>query len=870
MSSLWSLFWRGMRLASIAVLVIVLAVAALGYHLSMRSAPEYARTHVLVGPRAEVEIVRDANAVPHIFAETEYDAYFALGFVHAQDRLWQMELRRRLAQGRISELAGGFASYTGQEDFLLRVDVTMRALDLYGHAQRSLPYQSPDIHRALSAYAAGVNAWLDTIDREALGKGAPELMLFGAEVEPWKPEDALAAFKMLAATLSGSPFAEIRATRYLIEQGAERAEDLFPQPPNPAVTALPPFASLFGEEVEFADARTAEEALSDWPHGLNAADHAGASNAWAVSRARSAARAPILASDPHLPLSAPSVWYLASLHFPDGGVIGGTIAGIPAVLAGRSEKLAWGPTTLYADTADFFMETVNPDNPDEYKTPDGWLPFETRREIVRKADGGAVEVTLRRTRHGPVLPLDWRGLAAITPADKAPALSWTLLTDEDRSLAAVMSLMRAGSVEEAVALAPMVVSPPQLVTLADKDGVALISVGHVPKRRADSKTRGRVASPGWRPENDWLGVRHGGELPHAVEPPSGVVANANNKITDAPYPDNLGFEWPEPYRIERLSKLLNNREYHTLRSFQAIQTDTVSEMARAVLPLLAGELWRQREQESGLRREALDLLAEWNGAMDSYIAEPLIFSAWARATVRRLTAERLGSLASSYEGLRPLFLERVFRDVDGAAGRWCVAAPEEAAQVEEAGPEEEAADAPASLAEPGDPTEPAEPDAASQIPPLLACRAIADAALSDALDELSEAYGPNIERWRWGKAHKAVHRHQPLSGSGLGFLFDIVQDSPGGDHTLFRGQIPGRGEAPYHNVHAGGFRAIYDFADLDRSVAAISTGQSGHFLSRHYDDFAEIWSSGDYVPLSLDRQDAQAGAVGVTRLIPQQ
>lgn len=870
MSSIWSLIWRGARWAAIVVLVIVFAVAVLGYHLSMRSAPEYARTHVLVGPRAEVEIVRDANAVPHIFAETEYDAYFALGFVHAQDRLWQMELRRRLAQGRISELAGGFASYTGQEDFLLRVDVTMRALDLYGHAQRSLEYQTPEIRRALSAYAAGVNSWLDTVDREALGKGAPELMLFGAEVEAWKPEDALAAFKMLAATLSGSPFAEIRATRYLIEQGAERAEDLFPQPPNPAVTALPPFASLFGEAVEFADAGAGEGGLSDWPHGLNAADYAGASNAWAVSGARSAAGAPIVASDPHLPLSAPSVWYLASLRFPDGGVIGGTIAGIPAILAGRNEQLAWAPTTLYADTADFFMETVNPDYPNLYETPDGWAPFDTRQEIIRKADGSAVEVTLKRSRHGPVLPLDWRGIAAITPADKAPALSWTLLTDEDRSLAAVMELMRAGSVEDAIALVPMVVSPPQLVTLADKNGVALIAAGQVPKRSADSKTRGRVASPGWRPENDWLGVRHGGELPRAVNPASGAVANANNKITDAPYPDNLGFEWPEPYRIERLSKLLNNREYHSLRSFQAIQTDTVSEMARAVLPLLAGELWRQREQESGLRREALDLLAEWNGAMDPYIAEPLIFSAWARATVRRLTAERLGPLAASYEGLRPLFLERVFRDVDGAAERWCVAAPDEEERGEQESSEDEGADEAASMEEPGDPTEPAEASVEAAVPPLLACRAIADAALSDALKELSEAYGPSIERWRWGKAHRAVHRHQPLSGSGLGFLFDITQDSPGGDHTLFRGQTPGRGATPYANVHAGGFRAIYDFADLDRSVVAISTGQSGHFLSRHYDDFAEVWRSGDYVPLSLDRQDAQAGAVGVTRLIPEE
>lgn len=826
-----STFWRVAKWIMAGAIMFAVVSVGLIYWLAQGSTPDYARAFEIEGPNAEIEIVRDAQAVPHIFAKTEYDAFFGLGFVHAQDRLWQMLLRRAIVQGRVSEFAGSFAGVADMSDFLLRVDITMRSLDLYGHAQRALTHQTEETRRSLDAYAAGVNAWLDIVADEGMGGGAPELLLIDGQVERWRPEDAIAAFKMLAANLMGSPFHEIRRTRYLIRQGPERVEDLFPEAPGGAVTALPPFAALFGDDVEFAAAERGREAAFDWPHGLDAGDFRGASNAWAVDGSRSATRAPLLASDPHLPLSAPSVWYLARIQFPDGGAIGGTIAGIPSVLAGRNEHIAWGPTTLYSDTADFYMETVNPDDPATYKIADGWAPFQTRDERITKSDGSVVEVTMRRTRHGPVLPLDWTALAEITPQGSAPALSWTLLSDEDRSLSAAMRLMRATSLDDAERLAGDYVAPPQLITIADAERVGIFAVGQAPLRRSESRVQGRVASPGWRAENDWVGVVSSSALPRSIDPPSGVVANANNRVTDAPFPNHLGFEWPAPYRMNRLADLLNNREYHTADSFRAIQNDVVSEMARGVLPLIARPLWAAVGQESGQRRAALDRLAAWNGGMDALSPEPLIFNAWLRALTTRLTADDLDELAADFAGIRPLFVERVYRDIDGAAGRWC-----------------DDRDTPA-------------PET---------CDDIASLALDDALAELTEKYGEDLARWRWGEAHMAVHRHQPFGQTPLGLLFNIVHETGGGDHTLLRGQMPGDGDEPYRNVHAGGYRAIYDFADLDRSVAAIATGQSGHFLSRHYDDLAETWRTGDFIPLSLARRDAETGAVGVTRITPAQ
>jgi len=811
------------RLTGIAFALGLLGLGVV-YYLVSRSLPEYDQDRVVTGVSAPVEIVRDAYAVPHILGQTDADVYFGLGYAHAQDRLWQMELARRAAQGRLAEVFGPRA---------VKFDALMRSLELHPYAVAAVEAQSADVRAALASYAAGVNARIDIVNKAALGRGAPEFFAFPAALAPWTAADSLAVMKMMAFRLSAAASSETRRARFLLKTSPEDVADLFPDYPDGGVTALPKYAALF-DGAEFAKLEPAKPdpvtALFGPPP---TPELAGASNAWAVDGARSASGAPLLASDPHLWLSAPSVWYLTRLEFPDGGVIGATLPGIPAIIIGRNQKLAWGLTTANFDDQDIFIERLNPDNPQEYLTPDGWEPIETRETLIAVDGAPPVSMTLRRTRHGPVPPLEQFGLATITPAGYIPALAWTALTSADQSLEAMMRLMRAGTLEDARDAAALHVAPAQNVIVSDGKDVAMFVAGRAPLRKVGSGTRGRVPSPGWTGEHDWIGYVPANRLPSAMRPESGVVANANNRTTDAEYPYHLTYDWDTPYRIRRIEKQLGARRFHSAESFRALQNDAVSEMARSVLPLVANDLWWGAEGVAAganpLRAEALERLADWNGEMSEHAPEPLIFAAWMRALTTRLTADELGPLAEEYAGMRPLFVERVFHDVDGAS-RWCDI--DKTAQRE-------------------------------------TCAQVAALALDDALAELSKRYGGNLSAWRWGEAHVAVHEHAPLGQIGwLGWLVNLTQETSGGDFTVLRGMTKGSGDNPYLNVHAAAFRAVYDFENLDNSVYIESTGQSGHPLSRHYDDLSETWALGGYIPMTMDMNDVRAGAIGVMRLIP--
>ena len=403
-------------------------------------------------------------------------------------------------------------------------------------------------------------------------------------------------------------------------------------------------------------------------------------------------------------------------------------------------------------------------------------------------------------------------------------------------MAQELELMRATDVESAVAAGRHVLAPGQNLTLADKRGVGVAVTGRPPARQPDSRSKGRIPSLGWVAANDWAGLADPETTPRSVRPRSGVVANANNRSTNAAFPNHISFDWAAPYRIRRIEQKLNGRKFHTAESFVEIQNDTVSEMARSVLPLIARDLWWTRDEAPGdargdRRERALAMLGQWNGEMSEHAPEPLIFSAWMRALTRRVAGDELGELIAEIEGAHPLFIERVFYDVNGAS-IWCDV----------------------------DKTVRAE-----------SCAEIAKLALDDALEELVAAYGDGIEIWRWGEAHRARHVATPLGRQWpFDLLVNIEHETSGGDYTLQRAKTRGRGVEPYLNVHAAGYRAVYDFADLDRSVYIITTGQSGHLLSRHYDDLAEKWRSSEYIPMSMREDDIRAGALGVMRLTPEE
>lgn len=812
-----------LRLA-VGLVALVVAGVALIYYLAAQSLPDYDQTLEVEGISAPVEIVRDQAAVPHIFGQSDADVFFGLGYAHAQDRLWQMTVMRRTAQGKLSEVFGPRT---------LQTDKLMRRLDLYGLAQKSVAAQSPEARAALEAYAAGVNARLKEINERALGRGAPEMFLFDAPVAPWQPADSLALIKLMALRQTGQLDDEVlRARTTLMLDDPARLADIMPDAPGSGIAALPEYAALFPDLPRYAEgAAPPNDPL--WPFARR--ERAGASNAWAAAPSRSAAGGTLLANDPHVDLTAPSIWYLARLELQSGGVIGGTIPGIPAILSGRSADLGWGITASWLDDQDVNIEKLNPDNPEEYLTPDGYKRFRTRPSIIQVKGAAPVTLTLRWTENGPVLPGTFFNLATVTPPGHVAALSWTALEAQDTTYTAALQLMKAKSVRAAIDAAEGFIAPSLNLVLADRTTIAMKTIGAMPRRDMRHQTKGRMPSPGWRPGNRWLGRLPYAANPEFVSPRGGIVGNTNNKILERPFPDHVSYLWGDTQRIYRWRKLMQSRRVHTRDSFIEAQLDRVSYTARTLLPLVGADLWftgpaAPEGSPERQRQIALNLLAEWNGEMNEHLPEPLIYAAWMRFLQKRLIEDDLGPLAEEFTQVEPLFIERVFRDIDGAAA-WC--------DVRQSARRE-------------------------------SCTEIARLALDDALVWIGDHYGSDLTTLRWGDAHQAAHDHPTLGRVPvLRYFVNIRQSTSGGDNTLMRGLTSGEDPAPFTNVHSAGYRGVYDFADPDSSVFIIATGQSGHFLSRHYDDLAQLWRRGEYLPMSLDVQLARAAAEGITRLLPE-
>lgn len=810
------------RLTALMITLCLLAVITV-YWLSSRSLPDYDDTVSVAWLKQPVEIVRDNANVPHILASTDRGAFFGLGFAHAQDRLWQMIIMRRTAQGRLSEVFGPTT---------LDIDKLVRRLDLYPLSVQSLDALDDETMAALKAYSAGINARLDQINEEALGRGAPEMLLFNTPVAPWRPADSVAIMKLLALDMTNHiDYEVLRARTSLALKDQKRLMDIMPDAPGTGTAALPAYSSLVPGTPRYA------ANLKGQPHPLSPVRPlglGGASNAWAAATSRSASGGTLLANDPHLALTAPTIWYLARMNLSGGGVIGGTIPGLPIVLAGRSDQMGWGITTAYVDDQDVYIEELNPDNPEQYRTPDGFKPFAKRSSIIKIKDAKPITITMRWTDNGPVLPASEFNLGTVTPPGFVTSIAWTALSPKDTSIAAGIKLMMSTSIQQALDAGKLHIAPAQNLTLADRENVALKTIGAMPDRNAKHQSQGRLPSQGWRPENRWQGIFPYTANPEFVAPQGGIVGNTNNKTVDRPFPNHVSFVWGDTQRIQRWQRLMQGRQVHTRDSFIEAQLDSVSFAARSLLPLIGAELWFTGEAapegtRERQRQQALTLLAGWSGEMNEHLPEPLIYAAWLRALQERLIRDDLGPLADEYPHVQPLFIERVFRDVDGASA-WCDVA---------------------------------------QSAPKETCAELAKLALDDALLWIEEVWGSKLESLRWGDAHQATHDHEVLGEVPfLRYFVNIRQSTSGGDNTLMMAKTKGKGPDPFFSVLGAGYRGVYDFTDPDSSVFITSTGQSGHFLSRHYDDLSQLWRRGEYIPMSLDEDLARAAAVGVTMLVP--
>ena len=884
---------------TIGLILGAVGAGLLVWYFAVRSLPDYDAHLRLAGLNQPVEIVRTTENVPHILAKTDHDAFFSLGFVHAQDRLFQMMVLRRAAQGRLAELYGPRA---------YAADDLARRLGLWRTAQASLAAQDDRTKAALQSYADGVNAWVEQVNLGARGRGAPEFFLMSGDIAYWQPADSLAILKLLAAGTTTQLRAEVTRARVSLA-APDRAGDLVSAAGEPP---LPGYAALFGTGARFQP-RAEDTAAGDWFNALAGYVPIGqgaSAGGFAAGAARTTAGAPLLANDPQMALTAPGLWYLARMDLVSGSVIGGTIPGIPAVLSGRNPGVAWGLTPAFIDDQDVVMEEVQPGAPDRYLGDGGWVDFQTRHEVIRIHGGADRTVTLRATDAGPVIPPEHFGLGSVTPGGFVPALRWTGLSEHDTTMTALIGLMESPDRAAAARAVRGIVAPAVEVTLADQGGVAQILAGEIPRRPAGHPTAGRAPAPGRMAEVRWdapvpadapqrqslpeknivaatgaelagfavvepVGAGGAGEgaaeggaaadpgataaqtaasvraaapppasgsaltpAPIGTLPDTATAATSAAQATTAPAASPgflLGHDRDDPLRLARLNRLLAGREIHSRDSFIDAQLDTVSPAARALLPLVGADLWFTGEAAAPgtperQRQDALALLAEWDGNMGEHLPEPLIYAAWMRHLQDRLIHDELGALASQLSGeLRPAFIDRVFRNT-GGAGAWCDVV---------------------------------------QSAPVEDCATVARQALDAALIDLTARFGPGVASWRWGDVHQSRHEHPALGRMPvIGWIVSLMQSTSGDGSSLARAAMLGEGPNPYLATRGAGYRGVYDLADPDSSVFVISTGQSGHPLSGHYDDLSERWRRGEYVSMSLDATLARAGASGVTVLTP--
>ncbi len=812
--------WIGIGLAGLAGLAVI--AAGIGYAVLRSTVPSPSGMLALPGLSEPVEVVRDREGVPHVFAKTSDDLYMALGFVHAQDRLWQMEMQRRTGQGRLSEIFG---------ERTFGADVFLRTLGLYGHAERSLSTLPAEAARALEAYARGVNAFLTRPLGLLEPRLPPEFLLLRHQPEPWRPADSTVIVKLMALSLSMNVNQEIlRLT--LAAQGLTSAEiaDVMPLDAADAPPRLPEIADLYPLKRPAAAARRAD--ASDQLDGLiGGSIGTGASNNWVVSGARTRSGKPLLANDPHLQLDAPAIWYLAhlALELPRGNVAnaaGASLPGVPLIVLGRGDHVAWGFTNTGPDVEDIFIEKVNPDNPREYLTPEGWLPFSVEEMTIAVRDAGVRKVDRRRTRHGPVLPGFYRNLEGLLDANHVAALRWTALSDDDTTVAAGLFDPSMKTVADYMARMRLFVVPMQSMVVADTAGhIGMIAPGRVPVRDPKNTVAGRAPVPGWDATYDWKSYLKFDSLPRVDDPNVGAVGTANARMVDPDYPHLLTYDWDPSFRQQRIKQLVFDVDKHDMASMRAAQTDVLSLAVLKLQPLMIAAAQAVGSVEHGV----LDQLTVWDGTMRADRPEPLIFTAWMREAVRAIYRDDLGEAFDRYFGYRAVALIAL---LEGRATSrdWCD---------DRTTPERES------------------------------CGAVLAGALNQALHGLQARYGGDRSKWRWGKAHVAFSEHRPFGlVGGLAPYFNVEVPSGGGNYTLNRGQAHFGAEQPFANRHAASFRAIYDLSDLDRSLYIHTTGQSGNPLSPFYRSFAQRWSKGEYIEIPTKRQAVEAAKLGTWVLVP--
>jgi penicillin amidase len=856
------------KLLVVVLLVVVVAVVAAGGTLgwlTIRAFPATTGTIHMPGLAGDVTVARDATGIAHITADTPHDLFAAQGWVHASERMWQMEVWRHVSAGRLAELFGGSQ---------VKTDKFIRTLGWRMAAQRDLDAMGPGARATLDAYTAGVNAWLDA-HRDSLPLA---FLVSGDTPDAWTDLDTVAWGKVQAWNLGGNMDSEI--FRYLADAelgDPARTDELFPAyrdgapvitpsgldgsggagakgaAPSGVVGTARPAADMSPtpDEAEAwaTVARLGQVALTmaglDDASGL-ASDHGIGSNNWAVSPGQSATGGALLANDPHLGISMPSIWFLNGLHCRIVSaacpldVAGVSFPGVPGVVLGHNARIAWGATNVDPDVQDLVIETIDPANPAAYLHLGVSTPFQVRHEQIKVKGGDPVDLEVRSTIHGPILNgVDER-------LDKAPpmAIRWTGSDGPDRTFEAIFGLDTAANFDDVRASLALYGAPAQNFVYADVDGhIGYQLPGYVPIRsnpddRGDRPVRGDDGS------GEWTGRIPYDDLPWQLDPANGWIVSANNAAVDGDYPYFVAQEWDPGYRAERIIDLINLQAADglTMDEMAGIQNDTSPLRARDIAPLLETVTPQTTDGKVIASR-----IAGWDGVCDTASTGCAAWNAWEYRVMRDTFDDDLGDLARDYVG-SPFSWVVLGQLLDDPGSAWWDDATTETVQ-------ETAGD-------------------------------IVARAMDEAGSELRTAFG-DPATWTWGRLHTATFREPTLGDSGIGPLEWVYDDGPHAapgmagaiDNTYVRysSAYPDPEDPDYVPVGIDGvfavtnlpsYRLTIDMSDLDGARVIITTGQSGNPFDAHYADQVEPYLHGQSVPLPFTAGAIKAATVASLTLAP--
>lgn len=774
-----------------------LALAFFGSRLIKKSLPELDGRQTAASLQQSVTVYRDHYSVPHIFAQNEADLWRAAGYVTAQDRLWQMDFSRRIVRGTLAEIFGPEA---------LPKDKFLRTWGFHRVARRLARHVSPASRDALEAYAAGVNDFINS-HRDRL---PVEFSMLGYKPQPWEIEDSIGLGRLMAFQLSYAWFFEAALGKIAAQYGDTLALELLP-----AVRAnTPAIVTQFTQQMAPGLERFIELAQSTRASlGIPAA--ALGSNSWVVSGSRSRSGKPILANDPHLGLTLPSVWYEMHLSAGDFEVAGVSFPGAPGIVLGNNRAIAWGFTNGMVDDLDFYLEKINAPEATEFWNGSAWEKLTVIRERIPVKNADSAEFVIRHTPRGPLVD---DILAGARPDSFAISFRWTGFENSDEQRA-ILALNRARSWNEFQAAMRHFTVPCQNVVYADTAGnIGYYACGVVPIRR-DGK--GYLPYRGWEHEGDWIGVIPFEHMPHAFNPPQNFIATANNKMFSHQFPYYLAVGWEPTSRIERITELLAGNAKVDADFFATMQNDVLSKHAQYVLPRLRELLADSTAAATGdtllseAERQALLLLKDWDYVESAESVPAAIFNVWAREFLLATIKDEFGdSLLQSYMQWSTLAVRNLEYFVAHPASAWFDDRRTEAREN---------------------------------------ARDIARHSLQQAVAFLQARFGDLIGDWQWGRLHQLTLGHVFGEREPLQYIFNVGPFPLGGSpNTVNKAEYSFF--TPYDSKAGSSVRMIVDLASPDARLQVLPGGQSGQPFSEHYKDQVPLWLKGQYKRVLMKRE----------------